>query len=799
MAIKNIKFLIVLFLIILIGNNISAQKSFKLSGVVLDSLAGTKLANASVNINFGEKIFLTDEAAKFSVYVRQGEVTLNIKYVGYFPFRIRLYVNKDMDLEVYMKELAKDLEQVIVNAKSQNEYKRPVMGVSTLNIKSLQKIPTVLGEVDVLRGIQLLPGVSSVGEASNGVNIRGGTTDQNLLLLDDAPIFNPTHMFGLFSAFPSDAVSGFDLYKGNVPSRYSGRAAAVLDVSLAQPSLEKTSMKVGLGIVSSRLLADLPIIKGKMGIMIAGRIAANDWLLPIISNELNDIKAKFGDATAKLFYKINSKNTLSISSYYSADFIQTKILGSINNINSTNTQYDYRTKNISAKWFRQLSEKLNIQTILVQSKYTPITLLPELNSKNKVKIFQNIDYQQVKSNINYNIRNHIIEIGVDATKYIINPGELLPGTNQFTNSIKTPIENGLELGGFAEDEFQLSKRLTISAGLRYSNYRTMGKGTYNIYSPDAEKNEESSISTISFEKNQIVKSYAGFEPRIGASFVLNNESSIKVGYTKMRQYLQVISNTTTPIPTSRWKSSDLNIKPQISELYSIGYFKNINDNIYEISAETYFRNTQNVIDYKPGASFLLKSNIETELLQGKNNAYGLEMMLSKKKGELTGWVNYTYARSFNKINEGPNFKQQINYGNWYSTNYDRPHTFNASIVVAQTKMHDFSFNFTYSTGRPFTAPSGFIKSNFINYPIYNLRNNDRIPSYNRLDFAWNIYDPLNKNRRFKGNWNFTIYNLYGRKNAYSIYMKNENLVTNPFKLYIFGAAIPSLSYNFTLK
>ncbi len=267
----------------------------------------------------------------------------------------------------------------------------------------------------------------------------------------------------------------------------------------------------------------------------------------------------------------------------------------------------------------------------------------------------------------------------------------------------------------------------------------------------------------------------------------------------MRQYLQVISNTTTPIPTSRWKSSDLNIKPQVSQLFSFGYFRNLNDNVFEISTEAYYKTTSNIIDYKPGASFLLQKNIETELLQGKNKAYGLEVMFSKKKGELTGWANYTYARSLNQVKEGNSNTQQINYGNWYATNYDRPHTFNAAIVVSQTKTHDFSFNFTYSTGRPFTVPKAFIQSNGVTYPFYTERNNSRIPDYHRLDFSWNIYNPKNLNKKYKGNWNFTIYNLYGRKNAYSIFIKSADRVSNPFKLTVFGAPIPSLSYNFKFE
>lgn len=791
---------ILLFTVVLFSQKAFSQNYFTITGTIKDSTDNNFMPNATININYGQKLMLADAQGKFKFTVKQGELILVVKYVNYLPYRLRMIVKEDTNIDVYLKEFSSNLEQVTVSSKSSdNNVKRPLMGVSTLNIKDLKKIPTVLGEIDVLRGLQMLPGVTSVGEASNGVNVRGGTTDQNLMLLDEAPIFNPTHMFGLFSAFPSDALSSFDLYKGNVPSRYGGRAAAVLDVSLANPSLTKSKAQFAIGLVSTKALVDIPLIKDKLGILIAGRLALNDFLLPLVSERLEDIKAKFADGTAKLFYRVNNKNTISFTVYNSVDFIQTNILGSINNINSTATQFDYRTLNFSGKWLKIINDRLNIQTILVSSKYAPQTILPELNSENKVRIYQDIKFKQVRTNINYTKNKHKIETGFDATYYDINPGELKPGTSAGVSAIKTPMENGLELGGFLEDEFDLTNKLTVSAGVRYSYYATFGPNTFRTYTAGEEKTQSTVLDSTVFAKGALAKSYGGFEPRIGINYAINSESSIKIGLNTMRQYLQVISNTTTPIPTSRWKSSDINIKPQVSQLISFGYFRNLNDDVFEISTEAYYKTTSNIIDYKPGASFLLQKNIETELLQGKNKSYGVELMFSKKKGELTGWANYTYARSLNQVKEGSGNTQQINYGNWYATNYDRPHTFNAAIVINQTKTHDFSFNFTYSTGRPFTVPKAFIQSNGVTYPFYTDRNNSRIPDYHRLDFSWNIYNPKNLNRKYKGNWNFTVYNLYGRKNAYSVFIRSTDRVSNPYKLTIFGAPIPSLSYNFKFE
>ncbi|MCR9066046.1 MAG: TonB-dependent receptor [Cytophagales bacterium] len=784
-----------LFFIIISSSLLNAQQ-WTISGIVKDSLDGEGLAGATVSINFGEMAIATDADGNFAVKMAQKEVNIIVRYVGYVPFRTTFVLNKNTRLDISLLKVSNQLNEVVISRAASQNIKRPLLGVSTLNIETVRKLPTALGEIDIMRGLQMLPGVSSVGEASNGVNIRGGTTDQNLMLLDGAPIFNPTHMFGLFSAFPSEAVSGFDLYKGTVPARYGGRAAAVLDVSLARPNLTKFSAEGGASFVSNRVKLDVPIIKDRLGIMVSGRGALNDWALPLVSEKLKEIKAKFYDGSAKLFAKINDKNTLSASAYYSNDFFQTDALNGIPEINATLSQYKYSTLNFSGTWFTAFSNNLNLQTTLVTSNYDPSILLPEFESENEVEIAQNIRYKQAKTNLNYYKGKHTIEFGLDATQYSINPGELIPGTSQAVNSIKTPVENGLELGLSLEDQIEISENLTLSAGVRYSDFRNYGPAEKQIYEQDKERTDVYVAEVKTYANGEVISNDGGLEPRVGLRLSLNKQSSIKIGYNLLRQYMQIISNTTTPIPTSRWKTSDIYIKPQVSSLYSVGYFKNSFDGVYEFSAEAYYRFTDNIIDYKPGADFLLNSNPETELLQGQNKSYGVELMVSKKKGPVAGWINYTFARSLNKVKEGNSFNQQINFGNWYAANYDKPHTVNASMIINQGAHHDFSFNFTYSTGRPYTTPQGFINFSESIYPFYSVRNNSRIPDYHRLDFSWNIYQPSMRTKRFKGNWNFTLYNLYARKNAYSVFFRNEGRVSKTYKLSVFGAPIVSLAYNF---
>ncbi len=796
MKLKSIIFL----LIISTSSTLFAQQKITIEGIVKDSLTGLPLEAATVSSNIGRNNWaITDENGIFKLS-SVPPFTLTVKYLGYSSFKI-LITNENKTNKLSIKLISNNrLEEVVVSGNISQDISKPLLGVSTLSIKTINKMPTPFGENDILKGLQLLPGVSSVGEASNGINVRGGTTDQNLILLDNAPIFNPTHMFGLFSGFPSDGVSSLDLYKGNVPARYGGRAASVLDISLSNPSLDKFRMSGGISVVSEKIKLEIPIIKNKAGLIITGRGSFNDFLLPIFAEKLKNIKAKFGDATAKFYYRIGQKQILTISSYYSYDFFQTELLGSINNINATATQNKYQTNNLTAKWSYAINSKNNIQTILVSSRYKPDILLPELDSKNKIIIKQAIDYDQLKTSYTLSKDKHLVEFGADALKYGIDPGRLLPGTSIDIPAQESPLESGLESGIYVSDEFQIGSKINISAGLRYSRFFNLGPSTVNVYKENESKSELTILESKSFTKNQITKAYGGFEPRFGLNYALTSTTSLKLGYNFSRQYLQQISNTTTPLPSSRWKLSDANIKPQASQLYTVGISNETIDKVYQYGVEAYYRKTENILDYKPGADFLFKKFPEMEVLQGFNKSYGLELSLSKIKGEVSGWVNYTYSRSLNKVNEGTELDQNINFGEFYASNYDRPHAFNASLVIGQGKHHDFSFNFTYSTGRPYTTPQGYVEYKTNTFPFYNYRNNARIPDYHRLDFAWNIYNPkMDPNKRFKGNWAFSVYNLYGRKNAYSIFFRSEGRVLNPYKLVIYGAPIASLAYKFTFE
>ncbi|WP_338874619.1 TonB-dependent receptor [Spirosoma sp. SC4-14] len=794
--------LLIAGLCLLLSTTLRAQLLYTLSGTVRDSANQQPIVRAAVVVDYEKtaKGTYTDAQGKFSIQLRSGQHIIVVRNIGYVPFRTTLQVRGNTTLNVLLPSVASQLEEVVVTSKGYDRtVRQPLLGVSQINIATLKKMPAALGEVDILRSLQMLPGVTSVGEAANGVNIRGGTTDQNLILLDDTPIFNPTHMFGLFSVFPPDAVSGLDLYKGNVPARYGGRAASVLDISLRNPGLDQFRLNGGISLVANRLTVEAPIIKGKLGILVSGRGAFNDFLLRLVSDRFNDIRARFGDGATKLFWRVNDRNTVTAMGYYSQDLFQTNLLGSLANINAVGTQYAQQTANGMVRWFHAFNDRTNLQTTALVAQYVPKILSIEDSTNNKVVLKQMVLQRQIKSNLNYQLDNQKIEVGISGTHYRLNPGELIPNNSRAVNYQKTPIENALELAIHAEDEISLSDNLALSVGLRYSHFLTLGPSVVRQYAADEVIDATTVVDSTVYGASQISKQYGGLEPRLGLRYAIGANSSVKIGYNLMRQYMQVITNTTTPLPTARWKTADAHIQPQVSQLWSAGYFHNSKNNIFELSAEVYWRSTQHILDYKPGADFLLQPYPETQLLPGRSKAYGVEVMLAKKKGELTGWINYTYARTLNQVNQGVDFLQQINDGNWYRANYDRPHSVNISLNINQGRHHSFSFNFAYSTGRPYTAPEGFIRYQGRTYPYYNERNQYRLPDYHRLDFAWNIYNPSLKNRRWQGHWTFTVYNLYGRRNVYSIFYRTEGQTTNPYRLSIFAAPIPSLSYNFEFK
>lgn len=794
------KLLIILFSVAFIGKVSAQNQEIKLpmlEGKVIDSKTGEPIVGASISLDFKKSGITTDSTGYYQIYLPVGEYIIKVSHVGYKSFRIKLMLSTEKRLDVQLEDVSKTLEEVIVSSQAiRKDIQTPSLGVTILSIKGIKKLPSMMGEVDIIRSLQSLPGVSSVGEGSNGINVRGGAIDQNLIYIDDAPIFNPTHLFGLFSVFASDAIRELELYKGGVPSRFGGRTASILDIKMAEPNLEKFKLSGGIGLVSNRLMVETPIIKDKLSILAAGRLSFNDfWFKLVGPDNIKNTRANFYDLATKIFYRPNKSNTISLSTYISNDFYQVDSLFSLENVVAKRTQFDYGHLNFSAHWSHYFNPRLSMDVVGVVTNYKTRTYAPD--SVNRIDLANRIDYKNLKINFDYNPSDkHKFNFGITGVRYDISPGTLNKDVKSRVSTVILPDEQSLELAGYVDDEYKVNDRFTVQVGLRYAQYFSYGPYSLRKYAEGLPPTTNSLIGTEEIASGTVEKSYGGFEPRIAMKYSFGENTSLKFGYNRMQQFIQLLSNNTTPLPTARWKTADSFIKPQISDFASLGFFRNIQENIFEFSAEAYYRDTRNVLDYISGANLQLNKAIETQVVTGISKAYGLELMMTKKRGELNGWVSYTYARSLQQVKGDFPELQQIAGGNWYPSNYDKPHTFNAMINIQPTIHHSFAFTFAYNTGRPFSSPSGLFQLDNKRYPVYETRNNDRISDYHRLDFSWTITNPSLKVKRWEGSWTFTVYNIYGRKNAYSVFFKPSTGGIRAYELSVFGAPFISLTYNF---
>jgi hypothetical protein len=768
-----------------------------LSGKVVDAQSGEVIVGATISVDFKKSGAVTDANGIYKLSLPYGEYVLKVSSVGYNPYRTKVYMQSNLEINVELNNVTKQLEEVIVSASAdKKDIQTPSLGVTVLSLKGIKKLPTMMGEVDVIRSLQTLPGVSSVGEGANGLNIRGSNVDQNLIYIDDTPIFNPTHMFGLFSVFASDAIRDLELYKGGIPARFGGRTASVMDIKMIEPSTEKFKMQGGIGLVSNRVMAEIPVIKEKLSVLVAARLSANDYLFKAVAPpNLQNIRANFTDIATKVYYRPNQKNTISLSAYVSHDYYRVDSLFSIENVVAKQTSFDYGHKNGSIHWNHYFSPKLNMLVAGALSYYSTKTYAPD--SVNTIDLNSSILYRNGTVSFDYQpVEKHKLNFGVTLTRYDISPGVLNDGISSRVATVKLAPEQSIESAIYLDDEWKMNDKLTIQAGIRYANYWRIGAGTVNEYSPGLMPSINSIVRKKEYAAGEVMASYGGFEPRLTLKYSLAENTTLKFGYNRQQQFFQLLSNNTTPLPTSRWKTADAFIKPQQSDFASLGFFKTFNENVYEISLESYYRDVRNTLDFVSGANLQLNPNIETQLITGKSKAYGFELMLQKKKGENSGWISYTYARAFSQmIGDFPEI-QAINNGNWFATNYDKPHSFNAMWNIQPSPHHSFSFTFVYNTGRPFSSPSGSYEIAGKKYAVFAERNNDRVRDYHRLDFSWTVNNPSMKHKRWEGSWVFTVYNLYGRQNPYSVFFKSTKNGLKAYELSVFASPFISMTYNF---
>lgn len=784
-----------LFLIIIFTAFTSfSQEKFTLSGTIKDSKNNETLIGVNIYIPALKIGTTTNEYGFYSITVPRGEHQIEISYVGYQTIQQTVVLNQNTKNNFSISESGEELQEVVItDNKGKTNIKSPEMSVNKLSISTIKKMPVVLGEVDVLKSILLLPGVTNAGEGASGFNVRGGGADQNLILLDEATIFNSSHVFGFFSVFNPDAIKDLKLYKGGIPARFGGRASSVLDIYQKDGSSKDFHVNGGIGLVSSRLLLEGPIVKDKGSFLIGGRGSYVHLFLKL-SEKNKDNSAYFYDLNAKLSYKLNDNNNLYLSGYFGRDVFS---------LNKSFTNI-YGNSTLNLRWNHLYSDKLFSNLSLIYSDYYYGLDLDYVGFK--------WDSGIKNYNIKYDFKHYIsdkfkLNYGLNGIYYEFNPGTIKPSSNDSgINPDQLDKKYAFEPSIYLDAENQLSERITIAYGLRYSLFYRLGTSTINYYENDSPVVFDSDMqiyekgtptSTKYFGKNKVIKNYNNLEPRLSVSYQLNEDQSIKASYNRMAQYLQLISNTSSPTPLDVWMPSDNYIKPQIADQVAIGYFRNIKDGAYSLEAESFYKKIQNRLDYIDGADLIANNAIEQVILNGRMRAYGLEIMVKKNEGKFNGWVSYTLSKSEQQTPGRTPEEPGINNGQWYSSAYDKTHNLAITSAYNLNEKWSFGASFALQSGQPVTYPNGQYEYLGITVPSYGLRNENRLPAYHHLDVSATLTPRNNKGRNWKAEWVFSIYNLYNRSNAASInFRQNADTGLNEaVRLSIFGI-VPAVSYNF---
>jgi hypothetical protein len=764
-----------------------AQEKYTLSGYLKDSKNGEMLIGATILVKELGTGSGTNVYGFYSISIPKGKYTIVLNYIGYQPITKEITLDGNLKLDAELTENTQNLEEVEVSSeRSDANVKNVEMSVNKLDIKTIQKIPALLGEVDVIRSIQLLPGVSTVGEGASGFNVRGGGADQNLILLDEAPVFNSSHLFGFFSVFNPDAVKDVKLIKGGIPAEYGGRVSSILDVRMKDGDSKKLEVNGGIGLIFSRLSIEAPINKGKGSFIIAGRRSYIDLLAkPFLKGDLKDAKFNFYDLTAKANYTINDKNKIFLSGYLGRD-----IFGAGFKFNWGNSTGTFR-------WSHVFDEKLFLNTSLIYSNYDYLLAFGE-TGKDAFQWKSNIISYSVKPEFSYfKNTNNTIKFGLQSTYYDFVPGTATASSGGKSTDISLKDKFALESGVYISNEQKVGKSWVFQYGLRFSAYQYLGSGTEYIYKDTVPGMRKDVESTKTYTSGQVIKPYYNIEPRFSVKKDLSEKTSIKASYNRTTQYLHLISNTTASTPLDVWTPSTNNIKPQLCDQLALGYFQNFgNNDMFESSVEVYYKALQNQIDYINNANLLLNEHLEGDLLSGKGRAYGAEFYLRKVKGKFNGWLSYSLGRT-ERLVDG------INRDKWFPNRFDKLH--NVSLVANYdlNKRWSFSANFVFATGTPATFPTSRIEVQGYIIPqnADESRNNYRIPAYHRLDVSATMQLKKKERRKWEGFWVFSIYNVYDHQNAFSIFFREnaDNPVnTEAVRYTIIGSLIPSVSFNFKI-
>ena len=765
----------------------AVEKSFLVSGYVRDGKTNEPLQNLTITLNNKRTGTTTDENGYYEIQVPMGENYLQYSSIGIETTTKRAIVYSDGPLDVALNESVEYLDEVVVAADANKNVEEALTGNTSIIVEETKNIPLILGERDVLKVATTLPGISTAGEGAAGFNVRGGSTDQNLILLDNAVIYNPSHFFGIFQAINPFTTEDVQIYTGGIPAQYGGRLSSVFDITSKDANTEKFAGEAAIGPVTSSMALEVPVIKEKSGLLIGGRSTYSNWILQSLDEpSLQNSQASFYDAIAKYTHKVNKNNTVRATGYYSKDNFSI----------TSDSLYGYSNRLFSIDWEHQFNEKNTGELTVANSQYK-FNIEYDGSSNNDFDLGFAIKETEYKLRMKYLYRpKHKFDYGLMAKFYKTEPGYLRPiGNNSEITEINISEERAMESAIYLSDSYKVNDKLLLDIGFRYSFFAALGPREQRIYEENQPKNDETRTETVQYDSGEFSKTYSGPEVRLAARYLLQENLSLKASYNRTFQYIHRLSNNTTISPIDTWKLSDNNIEPQLGNQYSLGVFKNINGNEYELSLEGYYKTAENILDFKVGSELLLNESIETETLQGNGKSYGVEVLARKNNGILNGWISYTYSRSFLQL-DSEFAEERVNGGEFFPTNYDKPHDFSAVLNYKFTKRFSLSANLIYQTGRPVTFPIGRYNFNNGEYVYYSNRNEFRIPDYYRLDIGFNI-EGNHKIKKFAHSfWNISIYNVLGRNNPYSVFFVTENGELKALQSSIFTIPVPTITYNF---
>lgn len=767
--------------------DITDKKNSTISGYIRNGSTNKPEPNIYMKIRNKNISAVSDQDGHYILQVPPGINVIEIKTLSFKKLAQTIMVYNDGPLDIEIQEDTNLLDEVIIRSKRPKTVESVISGLVSIDIEAVKNVPLILGERDILKVATTFPGIKTTGEGSAGFNVRGGKEDQNLVLLDNAVLYNPQHFLGFFSAINPYTAKKADIYKGSIPADFGGRLSSVFDISTKNGNAEKFSGEGAIGPITSNITVGMPIQKNKSSIIVGVRATYSDWILKSLDNEdLKNSEAGFYDGIMKYNNTINKNNSVEATLYYSHDRFRI----------SSDSLYKYSNRLASAKWDHTFNKKNKGSLFFTNSEYK-FNIDYDSNNKNAFDFGYKINETQLMLKLNYLYsEKHSINYGISSKLYNVSPGYQHPKN---PDSPLVPIdiekERGLESAIFISDNFKLNSKLLIDIGLRYSFYSALGEANSRLYQPGLPLDDASYTETKHYGNNEVIKTYGGIEPRIAARYFFTDDFSIKASFDQTRQYIHLLSNNVTQSPTDTWTLSNTNVKPQSGQQYSLGLYKNLHDNEVELSLEGYYKRSQNILDYKVGAELILNDRVETQLLQGEGKAYGVEFLIKKSVGKLNGWIGYTYSRTLIKLDS--KFDSEIvNNGKYFAANFDKPHDLSAVLNYKFTKRYSLSSNFLYQTGRPITYPIGTYHYGNAEYTLYSDRNKYRIPDYIRLDIGLNIEGNHKIKKLAHSFWNISVYNVLGRSNPYSVYFVTEKGQVKAYKTSIFSIPVPSITYNF---